>query len=167
MHIVSWNCRGVGNPSKAEAVKYLIKMASPNVLLLQETKVTKEILLSLSKMNWKKNAGIAVSPRGSSGGLATLWAEDSFSLENSFKTRHWIFTEIRHLASKTSLSILNLHIPVNFQEKKDCWKSLAEYVDANIPSNMIMVGDLNIMLDPKDKNRGFCGRDQNNGIFFF
>ena len=73
MHIVSWNCRGLGNPSKAEAVKDLIKLASPNVLLLQETKVDEETILSLSKMKWKKNAGIVVSAWGSSGGLATLW----------------------------------------------------------------------------------------------
>ena len=50
-------------------------------------------------------------------------------------------------------------VPVNFQDKKECWKSLAEHVDENIPSNMIVVGDLNIMLDLKDKNRGVCGRD--------
>ena len=104
----------MGNPSKAEAVKDLIKMASPNVLLLQETKVVKKNLLSLSKMNWKKNTGITVSTRGSYGELATLWVEDSFSLENSFKTQHWIFTEIRHLASKTSLSIFNLYVLDNF-----------------------------------------------------
>ena len=118
MNIVSWNCKGMGNASKAEAVKDHIKMASPNVLFLQETKVAEETLLSLSKMNWKKNVGIVVSARGSSGGIATLWVEDSFSLENSFKTQHWIFTEIRHLASKTSLSIFNLYVPANFQEKK-------------------------------------------------
>ena len=66
MNIVSWNCRGLGNPSKAKAVKDLTKMASPIVLLLQETKVDEETLLSLSKMNWNKNVGITVSARGSS-----------------------------------------------------------------------------------------------------
>ena len=52
-----------------------------------------------------------------------------------------------------------MYVLVNFQEKKYCLKTLAEYVDANLPPNMIVAGDLNIMLDPKDKNRGFCGRD--------
>ena len=52
-----------------------------------------------------------------------------------------------------------MYVLVNFQEKKYCWKSLAEYVDANIPSNMIVVGDLNITLDPKNKNRGVYERD--------
>ena len=118
MHIVSWNCRGLGNPSKAEVVKDLIKMASSNVLLLQETKVVEETILSLSKMKWKKNTGITVSERVSSGGIATLWEEDTFSLEKYFKTHHWIFTEIRHIASNIYLPIFNIYVPVNFQEKK-------------------------------------------------
>ena len=56
MNIFSWNCRGLGNPSKDETVKDLIRMASPNVLLLQETKIEEDNLLSLRKKNWKKNA---------------------------------------------------------------------------------------------------------------
>ena len=86
MNIVSWNCRGLGNSSKVEVVKYLIRMDSPNILLLQETKIEEGNIVSLSKKTWKKHAGKAVSARGSSSGLATLWTEDLFSLKNSFKT---------------------------------------------------------------------------------
>ena len=71
MHIVSWNCRGLGNSSKAEAVKDLLRMASPDILLLQETKIEEENLLSLRKMKWKKNTGMEMSAQGSSGGLTT------------------------------------------------------------------------------------------------
>ena len=49
-------------------------MASPNVFLLQETKIDEDSLLSLSKKNWKKHVGLAVSARGYFGGIATLWA---------------------------------------------------------------------------------------------
>ena len=73
MNIDSWNCRGLGNPSKAEVVKDLLRIAYPDILLLQETKIEEDTLLSLSKNIWKKNAGKAMSARGSSGGLATLW----------------------------------------------------------------------------------------------
>ena len=88
MNIVSWNCRGLGTPSKVEHVKDLLIMASLDVLLLQETKIEEETLFSLSKKNWKKNTGKDVSARGSFGGLATLWIEELFSMENSFKTQH-------------------------------------------------------------------------------
>ena len=94
MNIVSWNCRGLGNYSKDESVKDLSRMASPDILLLQETKIEEDSLLSLSKKNCKKNAGMVVSAQGSSGGLETPWTEELFSLEKSFETKHWIFTEL-------------------------------------------------------------------------
>ena len=72
MQIVSWNCRGMGNPIKAEAVKYLMRMDCSDILLLQETKIEEDLLLFLSKSKWKMNVGKAVSARGTSGGLATL-----------------------------------------------------------------------------------------------
>ena len=80
MNIVSWNCRGLGNSSKTEAVKDLLRMAFLDILLLQETKIEEASLLSLSKKSWKKDAGMAVSAWGSSGGLATMWIDDLFSL---------------------------------------------------------------------------------------
>ena len=68
MQIVSWNYRGLGNPKKAEAVKDLLRMEPSDILLLQETNIEEEALLSLSRSKWKKNAGMAVSARGTSGG---------------------------------------------------------------------------------------------------
>ena len=38
MLIVSWNCRGLGNPNKAEVVKDLLRMDSTDILSLQEIK---------------------------------------------------------------------------------------------------------------------------------
>ena len=114
MNLVSWNCRGLGTSSKVEAVKDLVTMALPDVLLLQETKIEASNLLTISNQFWKKNAGQAVSARGSSGGLATLWSKDLFSLENSFVSQHWIFTEPRHFSSKITLSLFNLYVPVTF-----------------------------------------------------
>ena len=49
MQIISWNCRGLGNPKKVEAVKYLLRMEPIDILLLQETKIDEDALLLLSK----------------------------------------------------------------------------------------------------------------------
>ena len=78
---------------------------------------------------------------------------------NPFETQHWIFTELRHIPSKISLAIFNLYVPVNFQEKKDCWNSLADFVAANNLSNIIVADDMNITLNPKEKKGVVCGRD--------
>ena len=86
MNIVSWNCRGIENPSKVEAVKDLLRMASPVILLLQKTKIEEDCLLSLSNKYWKTNVGKAVSARGSGGGITNLWPENIFSLISSHAT---------------------------------------------------------------------------------
>ena len=92
MNIVSWNCRGIRNSLKVEVVKDLIRMASPIILLLQETKIDEDCFLSLRNKNWKTNVGKVVSARGFAGGIATLWPENIFSLHSSHATQHWIFT---------------------------------------------------------------------------
>ena len=78
MQIVSWNCRGLGNTIKDEALKDLIRLVPSKILLLQETKIEEEALLRLSKTKWKLNAAKAISVRGTSGGLTTLWCDENF-----------------------------------------------------------------------------------------
>jgi exonuclease III len=39
MKFLSWNCRGFGSNSKVEALKDLVKIEKPSVILLQETKM--------------------------------------------------------------------------------------------------------------------------------
>ena len=84
MKITSWNCRGLGNPKKAEDMKYLMRMESTRILLLQETKIDKDVLYILRKTNQKMNTGIYVSARSTYGGLATIWLKEKFTLLSSF-----------------------------------------------------------------------------------
>ena len=133
MQITSWNCRGLGNPSKSDAVKDLLKMDSSDLLLLQETNIDEDSLLLLRTSKWKLNSSKAVSARGTSGGLTTLWSEEKFHLKRWFVSQHWIFTELFHISSKLTLALFNLYVPVNFVEKKELWKSLADFLDVNSP----------------------------------
>ena len=127
MQIASWNCKGLGNPLKAEAFKDSMKMDSPDILLLQETKIEEESLLLLSKCKWKLNTGKVVSARGTSGGLSTLWCEEKFQLKSCSVTQHWIFTELFHISSNISFALFICYVPINFNEKKDCWKSISYF----------------------------------------
>lgn len=159
MNIVSWNCRGLGNPSKIEAVKDLMKAEPSDILLLQETKIEGHALLEISSSKWNKKAGKAVSSRGTSGGLATLWNGDLFQLENHKETQHWIQTELMHKASKLNINLFNLYVPVSYQEKRECWRSLSSYLEQIAPSNIIIAGDLNITMKAKEKRGGTYSRD--------
>ena len=76
----------MGNPTKAVAVKYLLRMAPSEILFLQETKIEEEALMLVSNNKWKLNASKAVSARGTCGGLATLWSDENFQLRNGYAT---------------------------------------------------------------------------------
>ena len=55
--------------------------------------------------------------------------------------------------------LFNLYVPVNLQEKRECWNSLAAFLNANSFSNLIIAGDLNLILNAKEKVGGVYGRD--------
>ena len=159
MQMVSWNCRGLGNPTKAEEIKDLLKTESADILMLQETKIEGELLLNISNTKWKFDSGKAISARGTAGGIGTFWSQKLFSLERSHEFQHWIFTELRHKASNIVLALFNLYVPVHYEEKKECWKSLSAYLELHNLQNLILGGDLNIMLEPNEKRGGSSSRD--------
>ena len=97
--------------------------------------------------------------RGTSGGLATLSCEDKFLLKKLLVTQHWIYSYLQHISSKISLALFNLYVPINFKEKKECWNTLSDFIEIRSPSNIIMAGDLNIVLEPKEKKGGVRGKD--------
>ena len=68
MQYVSWNCRGLGSSLKEEAIRDLVRVMMPEVILIQETKLEEDALLRASNSFWKKGSGRAVSARGASGG---------------------------------------------------------------------------------------------------
>jgi exonuclease III len=160
MKIVSWNCRGLGNPANIEAVKDLMKVEPADILMLQETKIEGEALLEINKHKWQKNTGKAISARGTFGGIATLWKVEKFSLVNSYNTQHWRFTELKHTASKLTITHFNLYVPTLHNEKKDCWKTLNEFLEKKSPSNIIIVRDLNLVMNDKEKRGGRPSKDQ-------
>ena len=48
MKVLSWNYRGLGSKAKEEATKELIRLAQPDILLIQETKMEKDAFLQVN-----------------------------------------------------------------------------------------------------------------------
>ena len=57
------------------------------------------------------------------------------------------------------MALFNLYVPVNLIEKKDCWTSLSQFIETHYPINIIVAGDLNIILHPMEKKGGVRGKD--------
>ena len=49
---VSWNCRGMGNKFKEEALRDMIRLKNPTIILIQETKLDKSDMLDVKKQQW-------------------------------------------------------------------------------------------------------------------
>jgi exonuclease III len=159
MQLVSWNCRGLGSKTKEEALRDLTRLAKPEVLLIQETKLEEEDLLRASNLFWKKGPGRAVSARGASGGLATLWDSSKIDLIEDAATTHWLYTKLLHKGSGHLVSLFNLYVPALINEKKDCWDSLALFLNQRNTVNLIVAGDLNVTLSQAEKKGGSIVRD--------
>ena len=110
MKVLSWNCRGLGSKAKEEAMKDLIRLSQPDIVLIQETKMEKEAFLQVSRKFWNKGGGLAISSRGASGGIGMLWDIKKYELIESKQSLHWILTKLLHKHSNTHVSLFNISI---------------------------------------------------------
>ena len=71
MKLISWNIRGLNGAHKQELIRNLIRDQRPDILLIQETKIKKEILGKIKFSNTM--SGEASNLEGASRGLLTLY----------------------------------------------------------------------------------------------
>ncbi|KAL9671576.1 hypothetical protein QQ045_009146 [Rhodiola kirilowii] len=92
MKILSWNCRGLGNPRSVRALSDLVRSSGPHVVGLIETK------LQRGKLEWLKRKvgfsnGVEVARTCLGGGLMLLWRPEIQIALKSFSRYHidvWI-----------------------------------------------------------------------------
>ena len=159
MKYVSWNCRGLGSRLKEDTLKDIVRMYSPKILLIQETKLEDLHLLHASKTFWRKGHGRVVSARGASGGIASFWDSSIYDLIHEDFSPHWLFTKLLHKDSGQQVSMFNIYAPVLPAEKKYCWDSILSYLLLHSPENIIIAGDLNVTLAVNEKKGGSPVRD--------
>ena len=82
--------------------------------------------LQTCKKIWKKKGAAALSSRGASGGIGTLWDERKFEAIVIKNNTHWILTVLKHKESNSLVSIVNLYAPNSYSEKINCWNLLHE-----------------------------------------
>lgn len=76
MKIISWNIRGLNGVHNLEILRNMIRHQRPDIMLIQETKMKKEVL---SKISFSNNmVGEAMDSKGSSGGFLTLFNNKLF-----------------------------------------------------------------------------------------
>ena len=120
MRVLSWNCRGLGSKIKEETMLDLSSLHKPDIFLIQETKMEEADFLQVSQNFWKGKGKAAISSRGASGGIGTLWNDKEFDTVGIKNSSHWILTQLRQKASNSLVSIFNIYAPNSAAEKHSC-----------------------------------------------
>ena len=139
---VSWNYRGLGGLNKEEAIKDIIKSKKPDILLLQEMKMSDVEAMALSCRFWKNNKGKAISSKGASGGIATIFSS-KFFVNSIWERHHWLLIEIQEEEDRTPLYICNIYRPTNCRDKTTLWEDLNNLKEEMRGKDLIIVGDFN------------------------
>ena len=84
----------------------------------------KDAFLQVSAKLWKKGGSAAISSRGASGGIGTLWDEQKFEVADIKYSSHWILTVLVQKENKTLVRIFNIYAPNSYVEKKNYWNLL-------------------------------------------
>jgi len=75
MKTLSWNCRGIGNPTTVRELRDLAKDYAPSVLFIMETQINKYRVENL-RFSLGFDSSFAVSSSGRNGGLGLFWKND-------------------------------------------------------------------------------------------
>ena len=123
----------------------MLDLISLDILLIQETKMEEAAFLQVSKKIWKKKGTAALSFRGASGGIGTLWDDRKFEAVAIKNNTHWILTMLRQNDTNSLVSISNIYAPNSYGEKINSWTLLHEE-RSNLHGNVILAEDLNVIL---------------------
>ena len=74
--------------------------------------------LHVSPKFWKKRGKAAISLRGASGGIGTLWDDKKFEVVDIKYSSSWILTLLGKKDTNTLVRIFNIYAPNSYAEKK-------------------------------------------------
>lgn len=84
MKIISWNVRGLGARPKRALIKDLLSRENPDLVILQESKLTK-VDRGMIKSVWSsRHVGwVTLEAMGSVGGILIMWKESCIEVVDS------------------------------------------------------------------------------------
>ncbi|XP_026378269.1 uncharacterized protein LOC113272679 [Papaver somniferum] len=149
MRLLSWNVQGIGNPLTKDHLDYLCQYYKPDVVFLAETKSP----LSRMELHLKKplfHDWFIVSSVGIAKGLAIAWYNnvEMKLVSSKFNVCHF---ELKIGELETLVTCVYGAIDAN--DRINQWTHIAELAKL-ISKPWILIRDLNVILDPKEKQGG-------------
>jgi hypothetical protein len=148
MSLLSWNCRGLGNPRTVRDLNQMVKEKKPSFLFLIETISRK------SRMEWiRVKLGFVgmfvVEPVGRSGGLALLWKEENELEIQNYSRRH-INAMVTRAEEGTSWKLTGFYGNPNSALRNESW-ALLRHLKIFSLQPWLCVGDFNEITHQEEK----------------
>ena len=147
---VSWNCRGLGNPSSVRTLKDLVSRFKPTFVFLMEVKVNR-VRIDAIKNQIQFEGLFLVEGVSRGGGVAFMWKEKHSAKLISF-SKNYIDLQIR-IPHRPLWRLTGFYGFPERQRRKDSWELLRQLkVKSNLP--WCCVGDFNNILSHFEKRGG-------------
>jgi hypothetical protein len=148
MILLSWNCRGLGNPRTVQDLCQLVKNKQPSLLFLMET-ISKRQKLERLRIRLGFEGMFAVDPVGRSGGLVLFWKEDSGLEIQNYSRRH-INAVINDRAFGQQWKFTGFYGNPNPAKREESWALLRDLQQFS-PQPWLCVGDFNEITEQHEK----------------
>uniref|UniRef100_A0A5B7A8Z2 Endonuclease/exonuclease/phosphatase domain-containing protein n=1 Tax=Davidia involucrata TaxID=16924 RepID=A0A5B7A8Z2_DAVIN len=147
MKILSWNCRGLGNPRSVRALRQMVREEAPKILFLSETKSDKTRMEYIKQHVGFAN-GVYVESEGRSGGLGLLWKEGLVISLRSFSKNN-IDAVVEESANK-GWRITDFYSHPETPQRADSW-NLLRCLKGQIDLPWLCLGDFNEIVCSSEK----------------
>ncbi|XP_042969117.1 uncharacterized protein LOC122301806 [Carya illinoinensis] len=151
MSLLTWNCRGLGNPRSVRILRNLTKEKNPFLVFLMETKSRKQKLEEV-RLQLQMYGCFAVDSVNLSGGIALLWREE-WQVKVISYTKWHISALVHEVETGQAWQFTGFYGHPVTAKRKSSW-TLLEMLKPSNPTAWLCAGDFNEILDQKEKVGG-------------
>ena len=126
--------------------------------MIQETKQRLQEMTRIIDQ-FKHYEGHICEAREASGGITTMWNKNVWTCTSNTINQYWIKVILEKQAQHKQIVIYNIYSPNHFRDKEQCWATLQENIQAEDNNNIILGGDLNLILHSNEKRGGIFTYD--------
>ncbi|XP_042958110.1 uncharacterized protein LOC122293656 [Carya illinoinensis] len=150
MKILSWNCRGLGNPRTVQSLCFQTKEKAPDLVFLMETKLSQAKATKVARKA-RYECCVAVDAMGRGGGLMLMWKQIMKVELVNYSQRHInVIVKSEEDNSSWLLTCFYGHPEIN--RRKETWELLQSFNPRNMGWGVI--GDFNEILSHDEKVGG-------------
>ena len=163
MKVISWNIRGLNSKGKQRYPKERLKTKKPQVMLIQETKVSSQKLENIVHSFKPHFEVVAIDSRGMAGGIAILWNPAEIIVEGWIGLSKILTSSFRQIGTKEKIIISAVYGLLIPRERGTFLQSIRTLHNMQQEKYWLLGGDFNMLLNLTEKKRWNKERRTRNG----